>query len=119
LKYDAENLYDIEYDKDAKEDDEKKKSKRERKLEEKLKRKEIIDKRKMQRVLSNCRLCLGNNHIFEEQILSFAKSTIMILPEQKIYPYGHFNIVPVEHVGSLIELEDEVRIILFFLCLGI
>jgi hypothetical protein len=64
---------------DAKEEE--RRSKREEKLEEKRKKKEIIDQNKINRVLANCRLCLSNNFLMEEQILSNGRSTILVLPD--------------------------------------
>lgn len=88
LKFDPENQYDIEYDKDVeKEEENREKKKSDKKFEMKQQRKNLINERKMQRALSNCKLCMGNNVILEEQILSYARDTFLMLPESSYYAF--------------------------------
>jgi len=79
----VESLYDEEYDtKEFEEKDEnKRKSKKEKKIEEKAKQKEKNQANRIQRILGDCRFCLANNRIMEEQILSFSSNILLVIPE--------------------------------------
>ena len=77
-------IYDEEYDTKEVEEDSKKKSKRDKKTEEKEKQREKMRNNRTQRVLANCRYCLGNNQIIEEQILSYSPNALLIIPEISI-----------------------------------
>ena len=80
-KMDPDNLYDEEYDIKEGEEGTKKKNKKDVKYEDKEKKKELMRNNKIQRILADCRFCLGNNQILEEQILSFSPSALLIIPE--------------------------------------
>lgn len=85
LKFDADNLYDEEYEKDVKDEDKKdqkkKKNKKERKQEEKARQREILQDRKIKNTLSSCRYCLSNSMMMEEQILSYGNHALLALPQ--------------------------------------
>jgi len=122
-KFDPDHLYDEEYDELAKkkrsgagEDNDdvkdeknepKKPTKRDKKLDEKQMRLDRMRTGNMNKVLTSCRLCLANNFITEEQILSFGKSTLLILPEYNRYTSGHFQIIPIDHRHSLLDLDED------------
>jgi hypothetical protein len=81
----------MEYDKDFNKEkgpdekvdikDEERKAKRAEKDAERNAKKEMIDQRKLKNTLGNCRMCLSNNSILEEQILSNGKATLLLLPD--------------------------------------
>jgi len=112
----VESLYDEEYDtKEFEEKDEnKRKTKKDRKIEEKAIQKEKAQTNRIQRILGDCRFCLANNRIVEEQILSFSPNILLIIPENKQYSTKieqyksyHFYLLPVEHVVSEVEMEED------------
>jgi len=105
----VESLYDEEYDtKEFEEKDEnKRKSKKEKKIEEKAKQKEKNQANRIQRILGDCRFCLANNRIMEEQILSFSSNILLVIPENKQYKKDHFYLLPVEHIVSQVEMEED------------
>ena len=53
----------------------------ERRNEKRQKQRDNIAERKNQRILSNCKICLSNNSILEEQIISYAQKTFLMIPE--------------------------------------
>ena len=83
-KFDTENLYDEEYEqhniKDESEKTRHRKNKREQRQEEKDKRRAHMHDRKTKQVLGNCRHCLANSYLKEEQILSYGTHTYLALP---------------------------------------
>ena len=86
IKYDLDNLYDEEYERDERGDDEKKdhkrkKNKKDRKQEDKTKQREVLQDKKIKNTLSSCRFCLSNSMLTEDQILSYGNHAFLALPQ--------------------------------------
>ncbi|CAO3586095.1 unnamed protein product [Absidia cylindrospora] len=68
----------------------------------------ISDHKRTQKALETCRLCYQDNNPPQCAMISLATQTYLALPNSHELTPGHCMIVPVQHVNSTLECDDEV-----------
>ena len=80
-----------------------------KKTDEQLKSAAIFDHRKTQTALDNCSMCFKDDGRIPPQmaVVSMGNRVYLGLPLYKEFLPGHCMIVPVQHVTSTLELDDD------------
>ncbi|KAI8328978.1 CwfJ C-terminus 1-domain-containing protein-like protein [Chlamydoabsidia padenii] len=68
----------------------------------------ISDHKRTQKALETCRLCYHDNTPPQCAMISLATQTYLALPNTQELAPGHCMIVPIQHVSSMLECDDEV-----------
>ncbi|KAI9303435.1 CwfJ C-terminus 1-domain-containing protein-like protein [Cunninghamella echinulata] len=76
--------------------------------EEKMMRFAINDHKRTQQILDTCRYCYHDDTPPQLAMISLATQTYLALPNTQELTPGHCLIVPLQHVGSTLECDDDV-----------
>ena len=75
---------------------------------EKMKSKILTANRRMQEIISSCKLCLSNPHFNKNVLVSLGMNTYLSVPAHQSLCDGHCLIVPLEHVTCSMNMDENV-----------
>lgn len=78
------------------------------KQEEKMKLKILTESRRMEEVMSNCKLCLNNPNFKKHLLVAVGINTYLSVPPHQSLCDGHCLIIPIEHVSCSMHMDENV-----------
>lgn len=78
------------------------------KQEEKMKLKILTESRRMEEVMSNCKLCLNSPNFNKHLLVAVGINTYLSVPPHQSLCDGHCLIIPIEHVSCSMHMDENV-----------